>query len=113
MEPFDIEGCDLAKDRGIVVGVATLVTFMVVVAVFVVREGDSRVYDRVWDFTLTMMLIHIVLSIAISGSPGNGQWWGVVAGGGLILGVGGYFLSDYYWGMQAQARLTAKMDTVN
>ena len=72
-----------------------------------------QVYDRVWDFTITIVLLHIIISVAVTGGETKGEWWACVGGGGVILGGLGYFLSDYYWGMIAQERLTGKMDVVN
>lgn len=114
-EPFDIEGCDWTTDRGKVIGISTLLCFvlMIVPSIFVVREGASKVYDRVWDFALTIVLLHIILSCAIGGAPANGQWWGTLIGGVSILIVGGWKASETYYGMQAQERLNSKVDALN
>jgi len=86
---------------------------MIGVSTVVVRDGDRKVHDRIWDFGFTIFLLHIILSAAIGGGPVNGQWWGTVVAGALINATGGYFASNWYWGMIAQARLDGKVNALN
>lgn len=71
-----------------------------------------QVHDRVWDFAITICVLHLILTLAVGGMP-EGQWWGVLIGGGVLLGVGGYFASNKYWGMMAQKRLDDKVNALN
>ena len=74
-----------------------------------------QVYDRVWDFAITLVVIHVILTACVSAGEGmgNGEWWGATAGGGVLLAGIGYGLSDWYWGMVTQERLNGKIDAVD
>merc|ERR1711907_60114 len=113
-EPFDSDACDWTTDRGKAIGISTLASFLLMslASVVVVREGDLKVYDRVWDFTITLVVLHIILSAAIGGAPTNGQWWGTVIGGGLMLVVFGYLACSCYWDSIAQTRLDGKVNAL-
>jgi len=114
-EPFDANACDWTSDRGKVIFISTIVTFtvMLIPAVFIIGEGKSKVYDRVWDFTATTMLVHLILSAAISGGVNRGEWWLSFVLGGLILSIAGYYLSNWHWGRIAQQRLDNKVSTMS
>lgn len=74
---------------------------------------EHQVYDRVWDFGVTTMLVHLILSAAISGGLSKGAWWGCFIGGGVLFSFLGYFVSHWHYGRQLQARLDGKVNALN